>query len=272
MPEKITLELGDIQKTLLLPLWGRAIETQKKKPLLIDKTALSIIQSIPYDFTTITQNISKISQASWIARSIYFDQKIKAFISRYPEATIVNVGCGLDTTFDRIDNGKLHWFDLDLPDVIDLRKQYIPETDRRKFIAASVFDQEWFSAINVTEHLMLIFAGVLYYFEEKDIKQLFKRFADTFPGVEIIFDYSSDRGVDLANKMVIKRGGMDESAKLVWGIQDIHEMGSWNIGIKVLDSIPMFHDHKKNYPFYKRVGMNISDSMKIMSLAHIRIS
>jgi hypothetical protein len=89
--------------------------------------------------------------------------------------------------------------------------------------------------------------------------------------VEIIFDYSSSKGVELANKMVIKRGGMDKSAELVWGIDDIYTLEKWDSGIKILDTMPMFREHKMNYPFYKRIGMNISDTMKIMSLAHIRI-
>ncbi len=271
MSDKITLELGNVQQTLLLPLWGRAIETQKRKPLLIDKIALSIIQTIHYDFTTIARNISKLSQVSWISRSIYFDHKIEAFINLHPDATIVNIGCGFDTTFNRIDNGKLHWFDLDLPDVIDLRKKYIPETARRHFISKSVFDIRWFKDIGTPEYLMLMFAGVIYYFNENDIRELFSLFFKHFPGVDIIFDYSSNTGVRVANKMVIKRGGMDASANLIWGIDNIYDLEKWNISIKVLDTIPMFHKHKKNYPFFKRIGMNISDSMKIMSLAHIRI-
>jgi len=271
MSEKIALDLGNVQKTLLLPLWGRAIETQKQKPLLIDHTAVSIIQKLAYDFTVIAQNISKPSQLSWIARSIYFDQKIKAFIDRYPEATVVNLGCGLDTTFNRIDNGRINWIDLDLPDVIQLRKKVIPETERRQCISASVFDLDWFSEITNTEQLMFMFAGVLYYFEEKDIRELFSRFLNHFPGVEIIFDYSSNRGIKLANKMVIKRGGMDESANLIWGIDNIHNLEKWNCGISVLDTMPMYYEFKKNYPVYKRIGMNISDALKIMSLAHIRI-
>jgi O-methyltransferase involved in polyketide biosynthesis len=272
MPEKTTLELGDIQKTLLLPLWGRAVETQKRKPLLFDHQAVSIIQSLPYNFTLIAQNISKLSQLSWIARSIYFDQRIKAFINHYPEAIIVNIGCGLDTTFDRIDNGKLQWFDLDLADVIDLRKKYIPETDRRRFIATSVFDQAWLNEIKDINHLMFMFAGVVYYFKEEDVKKLFSQFSNEIPGVEIIFDYSSSKGIEIANKLVIKRGGMNESANLVWGIDDIHDLEKWGTRIEVLHTMPMFREFKKNYPVYKRIGMKISDSMKIMSLAHIRIS
>ncbi|MFN2127565.1 MAG: class I SAM-dependent methyltransferase, partial [Anaerolineales bacterium] len=137
------INLGSVQKTLLLPLWGRAVETQKPKPILVDSKAVSIINNIPYDFSVIAENINPLSRLSWIARSIYFDKKIKEFVNVSPEATIVNIGCGLDTTFDRVDNGKIHWYDLDLPDTIELRKKYISETDRRKFIPKSVFDTSW---------------------------------------------------------------------------------------------------------------------------------
>jgi O-methyltransferase involved in polyketide biosynthesis len=136
---KSKIGLGSVQETLLLPLWGRALETQKKNPILIDNKAVSIINNIPYDFTLISKNISKISQASWIARSIFFDKKIIEYIQKHPNATIVNIGCGLDTTFDRIDNGKIQWIDLDLPDTIALRKKYISETDRSQFVSKSVY-------------------------------------------------------------------------------------------------------------------------------------
>ena len=79
MKDSDELNLGYVQETLLLPLWGRAIETLKKKPLLIDNTAVSIINNIPYDFTVISKNIDRLIQLGWIARSIYFDKKIKAF-------------------------------------------------------------------------------------------------------------------------------------------------------------------------------------------------
>jgi O-methyltransferase involved in polyketide biosynthesis len=137
MAEKTNIDLGNVQITLLLPLWGRAIETQNPDPLLTDKMASDIINKINYDFTRISNNIHPVTQHEWIARSIHIDRTIKEFLIKYPEAVIVNIGCGLDTTFDRIDNGKLKWFDLDLPDVIKLRRKFIPEGDRRKFISCS---------------------------------------------------------------------------------------------------------------------------------------
>ena len=192
------IKLGSVQKTLLLPLWGRAVETQKQKPLLIDNTAVSIINNIPYDFKIISKNISKSVQSSWIARSIYFDKKIQEFLESYPQATIINIGCGLDTTFDRVDNGKIHWIDLDLPDTIDLRKRYISESDRRHFIPKSVFDKSWYDRIE-KNNVMILIAGVLCYFDENDVKRLFNDFHTFLPGAEIIFDYASKLGVKVSN-------------------------------------------------------------------------
>ena len=266
------IKLGSVQKTLLLPLWGRAIETQKPKPLLIDNKAISIIKTIPYDFTLISKNINKFVQYGWIARSLYFDNKIKAFIDLYPEATIVNIGCGLDTTFDRVDNGKILWIDLDLPDTIDLRRNYISESDRRLFIPKSVFDTGWYKRIEKNNNIMLLIAGVLHYFDESDVKRIFNDFHSFLPGVEVIFDYASKLGMKVSNKRVLKKGGMDKSAYIKWGIDNVMEIEKWNSSIKVLSNMPMYKDHKKNYPIMERIGMNIADSLKMMSLAHIRIN
>lgn len=265
------INLGSIQETMLLPLWGRAVETQKSKPLLVDNKAVSIINSIPYDFTTISKNIRKLTRVSWIARSIFFDKKISEFIKVYPYATIVNVGCGLDTTFDRIDNGKINWIDLDLPDAIELRKQYFQESDRRQFIAKSVFDTTWYSNILNKDKIMLLIAGVIYYFDESEVKKLFKEIHTYLPSAEIIFDHASKLGIKFSNEQVLKRGGMNESAYLKWGIDDIYEIEKWASYIKVISNMPMYKDHKKNYPMTKKIGMNIADRLKVMSLSHIKI-
>ena len=265
------IKLGSVQKTLLLPLWGRAVETKKQNPLLIDDKAVSIINSIPYDFTVIAKNISKFVQFGWIARSLYFDKRIKEFIDLYPEATIVNIGCGLDTTFDRVDNGKIQWIDLDLPDTIDLRKKYISESDRRHFVANSALDTSWYNIIEKKNNVMLLIAGVLYYFDEPEVKTLFNDFHTFLPGVEVIFDYASKLGMKVSNKRVLEKGGMDKSACIKWGINNIMEIEEWNSNIKVISNMPMYKEHKKNYSILTRFGMNISDAMKLMSLAHINI-
>jgi O-methyltransferase involved in polyketide biosynthesis len=271
MEETRNLELGSVQETLLLPLWGRAMETQKPEPKLIDNKAVSIINNIPYDFSKIAENINKLIRVTWIARSIYFDSKIKEFIAKNQNATIINIGCGLDTTFDRVDNGSIQWFDLDLPDVINLRKKYISETDRRHFIAKSVIDETWYDDINEPDKVMLLIAGVIYYFDGKTVKMLFDMFVEHFNQADIIFDYCSPKGMKISNKKVIENSGMNKAAYLKWSTNNIYELEKWNPKIKIITDIPMFKEYKKQYPIIIRIGMNIPDMIKVMSLAHLKI-
>ncbi|NLJ39345.1 MAG: class I SAM-dependent methyltransferase, partial [Candidatus Atribacteria bacterium] len=143
MTTKIDVSLGHIQKTLFLPLWGRAMESKKPHPLLIDDLAVKIIDSVNFDFSLMSKNLDDIIQIAWIKRSLICDQIINKFLSHNPKGTIINIGCGLDTTFERIDNGYLTWYDLDLPDVIELRRKFIKESVRRKFIASSFLEKAW---------------------------------------------------------------------------------------------------------------------------------
>ncbi len=266
-----TLELGPVQKTLLLPLWGRAIETGKARPLLVDRTAADILATLDYDFSTIARNISPITRLAWIARSLHTDRTIRAFLARYPDATIVNLGCGLDTTFERIDNGSLHWYDLDVPDVIELRKRFIEESGRRQFIACSLLDDAWLPRVQPAGAAFFIASGVFYYCEECQIKALFIRLAEASPGSEVLFDACSPRGLRMANKKVIKAGGMDESAVLKWGIRQAAEMQSWDGRIAILEEYPLFRRFGRELSAKARWGMWMSDSLGIMSMVHLRL-
>jgi len=218
MSEKINIDLENVQVTLLLPLWGRAMETQKRNSSLTDKTAYEIINKIDYDFTTISNYIHAVTQHEWIALIIHIDRTINEFLMKFPKATIVNIDCGLDTTFDRIDNGELFWYDLDLPDVIELRKKFVLERERRKFISCSFLDDRWFSELHIEDNVLFMSAGVLYYFDEYQLKEIFNKIASSFPGSEFVFDAASSFGVKTANKKVIESSGLDQRSYLKWGL------------------------------------------------------
>ena len=263
--------LGSVQRTLLLPLWGRAVETRKPHPLLMDPTAARIIETIDYDFSTITANISFISQLAWIARSLHIDRTIREFLKRHPAATIVNLGCGLDTTFERVDNGTLSWYDLDLPDVIELRTQYIPEGARREFIACSILDDRWMDHLKTADAVLFVAAGVLYYFEEAQVRTLLSKLVDRFPGGELVFDACSPRGQRIANKRVIQDGGMDQSAQLKWAIRSALEIEQWDPRIRVLAEYRLFQGVKGTMSLKERWGTFLSDTLRIMSMIHLRL-
>jgi O-methyltransferase involved in polyketide biosynthesis len=269
MSEKIAINLGNVQKTMLLPLWGRAVETRKEHPLLVDHTAHEMVEKIDYDFSTITSNISPLSQAAWIMRSLFVDNIIKAFLSQHPRGTVVNLGCGLETNFERVDNGLLTWYDLDLPDVIDLRKKFLKESERRKFLPSSFLEDAWFDQIRVTDQVLFIAAGVFYYFEESDIKAFFIRLADRFPGCEIVFDVSSPTGVKVANKRVIESAGLDERSYLKWGLKNTAVLTSWDRRFQLLET-RFYFKHKGLDRRVKFAGF-ISDLLKIQYLVHMRL-
>jgi len=271
MSVKDAVELGSVQKTLLLPLWGRAVEIKKARPLLVDRTAARIIESIDYDFSTISRNISFISQLAWIARSLHTDRTIREFLERHPGATFVNLGCGLDTTFERVDNGRLCWLDLDLPDVIEFRKRYIQDSGRRKFIACSLLDDGWLGQLRSADPVFFLASGVFYYLEEAQIKAFLIKLATALPGGEILFDACSPRGMRVANRKVIKAGGMDDSAILRWGIQRAKDIESWDSRIAVVAEYPIFKNMKQALSIREKWGMFVSDALNIMFMVHLRL-
>jgi len=203
--DKVKIKLGGVSQTLLFPLWGRAQVSKEYSSLFYDAKAVELVEkilasTIDYDFSAsdmpfggIMFNISRKGNLLPIFGLIalmakQFDDKIKTYITEHPHASVVNIGAGLDATFYRVDNGLIHWYDLDLPAAIDVRKQLLPEPDRVAYIAKSLLDPSWCKDITYTEDgVFMIAGGVLQFFEESEIKQFFSMLADNFPEGEIVF-------------------------------------------------------------------------------------
>ena len=271
MEQKINIKKGNIQETLLLPLWGRAIETQKDKPRLIDKKAVEIIEKLDYDFSTIAETQS-MSQHGWVARSLHTDNMVREFIRKHPEAAIVNIGCGMDTTFSRIDNGKITFYELDLPDVIELRKHFFKDSERHRSIASSFLDTEWFEQISIKDGLLFLAGGVLYYFAEEQIKNFFIAAADHFGKCDFYFDSLSPMGIKIGKKQVLKKGSMGMSMDGGWGLKPIKSLEKWDKRIKVISATPMYKGMKKGLPLSTKMIFFIPDILGVCSMVHVRIA
>jgi O-methyltransferase involved in polyketide biosynthesis len=270
MIQKMRIKTDTVEETLLLPLWGRAYETQRNNPRLVDKSAVAIIDQIDYDFSDIEKTQS-MSQHGWVARSLHTDRMARGFIKQYPEATIVNIGCGLDTTFSRIDNGKIMFYELDLPDVMALRKNFYEDSDRHKSIAASFLDTEWFKQINVRDGLLFLAGGVLYYFNEAQIKRFFIQVADHFKSCDFYFDSLSPMGMKFAKKQVLKKGGMGMTMDGGWGLKPVKTLETWDKRIQVINSIPMSKGMKQGTPFKAKLASALADMLGVCSMVHMRI-
>ncbi len=268
MSEKFNIKKGSIEETFLLPLWGRAYETKKKQPRLVDTKAVEIINQIDYDFSNIEKTQS-VSQHGWIARSLHIDQMIKEFIDKYPNATIVNIGCGMDTTFTRIDNGKILFYELDLPDVIALRKNFYEETDRHKSIASSFLETEYFKEITVNDSILFIAGGVFMYFSEQQIKNFFQKAADYFKNCDFYFDTLSPKVIQMAKKKVLDDGGMEMEIKEGWGIKPISVLETWDPRFHVESKVPMYKNVRSNIKLSHRIQVTMADLIGASYMVHL---
>ena len=271
MEEKIRIKKGNVQETLLLPLWGRAYETKKNNPRLIDNKAVEIIKKLDYDFSAIAET-QAMSQHGWVARSLHTDKMARDFIEKHPYASIVNIGCGMDTTFSRIDNGNITFYELDLPDVIELRKQFFEESERHKTIALSFLDTKWFEQISVKDGLLLLAGGVFYYFEEEQISNFFIAVADYFGTCDFYFDSLSPMGIKIAKKKVLKSGGMGSVSTVGWGLKSVQYIEKWDKRLKVISATPMHKGVKKGIPFKTKMILSIPDILGVCSMVHVRMA
>lgn len=267
--ERVDVHLGEVQKTLFLPLWGRAEESRKPSPLLVDKAALRVMTEVAFDFSPLTRDIDTLTKLGWVKRGLLYDRVVKDFLSLYPEGTVVNIGCGLDTTFERTDNGWLRWYDLDLPDVIALRSRFMKESERRKFVAASFLDDDWLDAIDVSSNVLFMAAGVFYYFEEPEIKAFIVRLADRYPGSEIVFDASSPVGVKICNKKVIESAGLGEQSNLIWGLKRTDDVLSWDRRLRIIRTYRYYSTQVRG--FRDRLMGLLADLLKIQYVVHLRL-
>lgn len=268
--EKIKIDIGHIQKTLFMPVWARAIESKKKRPLLIDTMASQIIQSVDFDFSLMTRNLKEINQIAWIARCKRFDEIITSFLMDNPDGTIVNIGCGLDTTYERINNQTVKWFDLDLPDVIDLRRRFLKETDNRKFIASSFTERKWLDLIYTNNKVLFVSAGVFVYFEESVIKEFIKSVAEKFEDSELFFDVTSPKGVQIAYQ-VIKDSGLDSNSFFKWGLVDKSVITDWDKKLRLISTYYTFKIKGLRLSFKNRILGFLSDSAGIQYMIHLKI-
>lgn len=265
------VEMGAVQKTLFMPLWARAAETKKVRPLLIDKTAVEIVDSIDFDFSRMSENLAEINQIAWIARCKRFDMTVKSFIDEHPDGTIVNIGCGLDTSYERLNRKGLLWYDLDLPEVIELKKKFLSETGNRKFISSSFLETEWFDDIIIRDKVLFISTGVFVYFEENVIRDFIIKAADRFGQCEMFFDVTSPKGVEIANQ-VIEKSGLDSRSFFKWGLTDKYIISSWDKRINLTDTYYTFKiDGLKLSPENQKIA-EISDSLDIQYMVHLEIS
>jgi len=274
--KKTHIEKNTVQETLVIPLYGRKLCTELFPNLFEDRKAVELIDRIDYDFSELEKR-AKSTAYRFGALEVAMREndlmiEAKNYLKEHPRAAIVNLGCGLDQTAENCDNGQCRIYNIDLPDVIDVRNTLLPESERVKNIAADLNDFSWFDEINAENGACFIAAGVFYYFRKDDIKKLFNAMAKHFPGGKLCFDAANERAVKIMLKTWVKEAGITSIADY-FSVNSIeNDILPWleNATVSSKGYMLGYNDLKdKSVPSLFRLMSKIGDSFMKMQIVRI---
>ncbi len=232
MADKVRAELGDVQETLFVPLAGRARAAARKRPVLHDPRSVEMVRSVDFDEATYGHGWGGFVT---VMRTVIFDWWVREFLARHPSGTVVELGTGLNTRFERTDNGSVHWIDLDLPDTIELRRRFFADTGRRRMVAGSLLDEDWMTeAASRPGPYFIVSEGVLVYLPEAAVSRTLTRIAERFPGALLAFDTYSSVTLRQQHKLAARRG---MAARWAWACDDPRSLE--RPGLRLVETTPV---------------------------------
>ena len=228
---KYHIEKNTVQETLVIPLFGRLVCSEHFPELFSDPQAQRICDSLDYDFA---EKRKKMESAVGLFGALEVAQRqydlrceVEAYLKAHPNAAVVNLGCGLDDTISKADNGTCHGYNLDFPDVIKVRNELLPAGEREENIACDLNDFAWMNRIDASGGAVFFASGVFYYFKTADVKKLFGAMAKRFPGAVLAFDSCNERGAKMMRKTWLKEAGITDVSAF-FSLEDETELKSWS--------------------------------------------
>jgi O-methyltransferase involved in polyketide biosynthesis len=214
------VRLAGAQETTLATLYGKAMESRRPDSVLGDREADAALRKIDYDFSRL--RVRRSDQLSLAVRAKAYDGWVQQFLDTNPECTVLHLGCGLDTRVYRVDPPPtVRWYDIDLPDVIELRQRLFPARDGAQMLAASITDPRLLESIPGDTPVLVIAEGLTPYLRAVEGLALLRRITEHFPRGEILFDGYGRLGVWFLQRYgCVKASG----AQLDWSINDPREI------------------------------------------------
>jgi O-methyltransferase involved in polyketide biosynthesis len=221
------VRLHDVAATLLGPLYARAADARRSLPLLGDDLACELVERLDHDFSRFAAR----PRFAPVVRTLVFDDLVRRFLRAHPTGTVVEIGAGLNTRFERLDNGRQRWFDVDLPEVTTLRRALLPSSVRRTHVAASIIDASWLELIATARPpVCFVFEAVLGYVGDQ-LQTVLARIARRFPGATLAFDLHPRWR--LVNGVLVK-SERPENPLLSGGLPRAIER--WEIGLQLVET------------------------------------
>lgn len=246
--------LSKEKETLFITLRAKAMDSFLANSILHDDTAYKILKEVNYDFT----KFEKSDDRGTVVRAKEFDEWIIKYIEANKNATIVYIGCGLDSRITRINPpSTVQWYDLDFPEVIEVRKLFYSNKDNYQMIDSSATNFSWLEKIPKGRPTLIIAEGVFVYIPSEEVRELFERIIEHFNHGEIIFDVMTPFATSMGKKELKEKTG----AVYKWTVNDSKEIDSISPKLKKIEELPLM-----NSVYVKRLSFKSQLIFGLLSL------
>ena len=246
---KIKPELNGVAETMLLTFYARAQYSKSPKHAFYDAKAVELVDQLDYDFSRASKDTAMGSGT--IARTIVFDELVRAFLQQHPDATVVNIACGLDTRVYRMDNGQCSWYNLVLPETIHVRDQIFQEQGRISTVGKSVLDPTWPEAIARRGTMLVVIEGLSMYLQPEEVALMLRIIHDNFENAYVMLETTSPFWVQ---KQAIEKSVQETGAVFTWGVNRFSEMQELAPGFHGVKDDNILRGMAKLYPVYRLVS------------------
>ena len=234
---KYKIEKNTVQETLIIPLYARKVCSELYPNLYRDEAAVHLIDQIDYDFSEAEKNSHSLMQRfgslEVAIRQNDLAWEVRDYLKNHPNAAVVNLGCGLDSTGRSCDNGSCKIYNLDFPNVISVRNELLPAGEREQNIPCDLNDTAWFSQIDASGGAVCFASGVFYYFLTEQVKTLVQGMADTFPGGVLVFDAANRTAVKMIAKTWLKSAKIKDVGAYFAVSDAKSELSPWDSRLQV---------------------------------------
>jgi O-methyltransferase involved in polyketide biosynthesis len=240
------------KETMLITLFAKANESKEPDSLLQDRFAARAVEQIDYDFSRLA--VTRDMGLGLAIRAKRMDDWVRGFIAEHPNATVLHLGCGLDTRVMRVAPPEtVRWFDVDYPEVIALRTELYGA--REDDIASSVTELSWLDRVPRDRPTIIVAEGLTMYLERDDLQRMLVAITEHLPSGELDIDAFSRRGVRMMQKHPsVKATG----AVLQWGTDDPHELERLVPRLRFVEEVPAYaREYLGRFPFKTRLAVRL---------------
>lgn len=262
MKEKVNVT--GVPETMIQTLYARAKESMKPNSKIKDDMAAEIVSQLDYDFSNADKDSAMSSGV--IARTIVLDEMVGKYLAKHPKTVVVNIACGMDTRCYRMKGKYLRWYNVDLPETMEVRERFLTEDGPIYQIAKSAMDASYIDDITYEgEDVLVVIEGLSMYLKEADIRQILAIIDQAFPKAMVLIEVMSPFVV----KHVKEKSIEGSNAKFTWGIKNGKLLEQMVPSFTYKKEVSLVEGMKKLMPIYHVIGKipavrNISNRIVVM--------